>query len=201
MNSFKRHLFLIKDYSCPENFPQKPFRDVKTSFPCVSLKIEMKSLYDGVRALTARNNEALMRVRSCHSFIKLRSRLETENSIAAGKFSSLFRNFPSVSMKTQFSVHWSEGGRKSEEAHGNSIRSGLRGWARRCGGHQVNFETITCQPCSSRLRSTALSHMTASPAWKSRSLQHRSRRKMPKHFNNSEVEACEGREGREMGKV
>jgi hypothetical protein len=32
--------------------------------------------------------------------------------------------------------------------------------------------------------------MIASPAWKSRNLWQRSRRKIPKHFNNSDVEAC-----------
>lgn len=52
------------------------------------------------------------------------------------------------------------------------------------------FRLITCQPCSNRLRSTARSHITASPAWKSRSLKQRSRKKMPKHFSNSDVEAC-----------
>lgn len=48
----------------------------------------------------------------------------------------------------------------------------------------------TCQPCNKRLRSTALSHMMASPAWKSRSFRQRSRRNMPKHFSSSEVDAC-----------
>lgn len=48
----------------------------------------------------------------------------------------------------------------------------------------------TCHPCNSRLRSTALSHMIASPAWKSRSLWQRSRKKIPKHLSSSEVDAC-----------
>lgn len=57
---------------------------------------------------------------------------------------------------------------------------------------------FTCQPCRRRLRSTALSHIIASPAWKSRNLWHRSRRKIPKHFNNSDVEACKEQREKEF---
>lgn len=53
-----------------------------------------------------------------------------------------------------------------------------------------NLSLHTCQPCRRRLLSTALNHIMASPAWKSRNLWQRSRRKIPKHFNNSDVEAC-----------
>lgn len=49
--------------------------------------------------------------------------------------------------------------------------------------------SLTCHPWSSRLRSTARSHITASPAWKSRSFRHRSCRNIPKHFSSSDVEA------------
>lgn len=48
---------------------------------------------------------------------------------------------------------------------------------------------FTCHPCKRRLRSTARSHMTASPAWKSRSFLQRSCRNMPKHLRSSDVDA------------
>lgn len=51
-------------------------------------------------------------------------------------------------------------------------------------------ESITCHPCSKRLLSTALNHMTASLAWKSFNFLQRSCKNIPKHFNNSEVDAC-----------
>ena len=47
----------------------------------------------------------------------------------------------------------------------------------------------TCQPCKRRLRSTILSHMTASAAWKLFNRRHRLKRKTPKQRNSSEVEA------------
>lgn len=48
---------------------------------------------------------------------------------------------------------------------------------------------LTCQPWRSKLLSTVLSHMTASPAWKSRSLVHLLCRNSPRHLSNSDVEA------------
>lgn len=51
------------------------------------------------------------------------------------------------------------------------------------------FNCITCHPWSNRLRSTARSHITASPAWKSRNLRQRSCKNIPKHFKSSEVDA------------
>lgn len=48
---------------------------------------------------------------------------------------------------------------------------------------------LTCQPWSRRLLSTVLSHMTASPAWKSLNRVHFLCRKTPRHLSNSEVEA------------
>lgn len=52
---------------------------------------------------------------------------------------------------------------------------------------EIQKVPITCHPCNNKLRSTARSHITASPAWKSRKRQQRSRRKIPRHFKSSEV--------------
>lgn len=102
-------------------------------------------------------------------------------------------NFPCIRMK--------RGWTRNKPRSSWKLNQDQIGCTRRCGAMKsVSTSIITCQPWSSKLRSTALSHMTASPAWKSRSLQHRSRRKMPKHFNNSEVEAQTGVGGKKNGK-
>lgn len=50
-------------------------------------------------------------------------------------------------------------------------------------------DSLTCQPWSRRLLSTVLSHITASPAWKSLNRVHFLCRKTPRHFKSSDVEA------------